>query len=150
MQLRHAIEPLSKQVTIVIGLTVVGFMTFGLTLSFYRNIMFERTLEQLAEENRLIAQGIDDGYQDLEYYRSRQYRDKFAKENLSRLNPGEQVIIINQAATTTHPLEEAGEARQERTDAAWQELLHQMPVKEHWYLYLFRQEKVAQLRATLQ
>ena len=67
---KHDIEPISKQLTIVIGLTVVGFMAFGLALSFYRNILFEKTLEELADQNKHIAMEIEHGDGALEYYPS--------------------------------------------------------------------------------
>lgn len=137
---------MSKQVTIVIGLTVVGFMAFGLALSFYRNILFEKTLEDLEAQNAQIAASIDQGYGDLEYYRSEQFKDKFAKENLSRLNPGEKLIIINQP-----PAPEPGNVVDDiltkaSREAAYFELLKQMPVLEHWKLYLFHRDKIEELK----
>ena len=76
----HHHEPVSKQLTIVVGLTVVGFMAFGLTLSFYRNILFEQTLEEIEAQNEVLRLQIEGGYRDLEYYRSGQYKDKYAKK----------------------------------------------------------------------
>lgn len=149
MPYKQDIEPISKQVTIVIGLTVVGFMAFGLALSFYRNILFEKTLEDLEAQNAQIAASIELGYSDLEYYRSDQFKDKFAKENLSRLNPGEKLIILTQP-----PEPEPGNVvddilDKERREAAYYELLRQMPVSEHWQLYLFHREKIDELKKNL-
>jgi hypothetical protein len=142
------IEPISKQLTIVIGLTVVGFMAFGLALSFYRNILFEKTLEELAVENQAIAEHIEGGYRNLEYYKSDQYRDKFAKENLNRINPGEKVIVITtppSAAPGSSPLTTDAERR----EAAYFELLRQMPVFEHWKLYFFGKETIDEFKRSL-
>lgn len=143
------IEPISKQLTIVIGLTVVGFMAFGLALSFYRNILFEQTLEDIEMQNEAIAASIDEGYRDLEYYRSAQYRDKFAKENMSRVNPGEKLVIITRppAADRTDIVDEILD--RERREAAYQEILRQMPVLEHWKLYLFGRDKIEELKRGL-
>lgn len=143
------LEPISKQLTIVIGLTVVGFMAFGLALSFYRNILFEGTLRELEQQNEEIAKSIVHGYGDLEYYRSDQYKDKYAKENLGRVNPGEKVLIIAQgprdvATGSGDTLEE-----KERQEAAYSEILRQMPVFEHWKLYLFRREQLEEFRKGL-
>lgn len=143
------IEPMSKQLTIVVGLTVVGFMAFGLAISFYRNILFEETLKNMARENRDIAQEIDQGYAELEYIRSAQYKDKFAKENLNRLHPGERMIIITRPAPdpfATHP---EGERTKEKREAAYFELLNQMPVIEHWTLYLFKRRELEALKQSL-
>lgn len=145
----HAIEPLSKQVTIIIGLTVVGFMAFGLILSFYRNILFERTLSELQGENEQIAAGIAEGYQEVEYYRSDQYKDKYAKENLGRLNPGEKVIIITEAPGTPASNPESAEAERLRREAAFEDMLRNMPVLEHWSLYLFHPERLEELKEGL-
>lgn len=143
------IEPISKQLTIVIGLTVVGFMAFGLALSFYRNILFEQTLEDIEAQNEAIAASIERGYRDLEYFRSAQYRDKFAKENMGRLNPGERMILITRPANATEGDIVDELVQKERREAAYDELLRQMPVFEHWKLYLFGREKIEELKKGL-
>ena len=142
----QAIEPISKQLTIFIGLTVVGFMAFGLTLSFYRNILFDRTLTAMEEENTRIAAEIDKGYRDVDYYRSEQYKDKYAKENLGKVNPGEKVLIITQNLDVEPANEEEAISQSEHREAAYLELLRQMPVKDHWNLYLFHPERIEELK----
>lgn len=142
-------EPISKQLTIVIGLTVVGFMAFGLALSFYRNILFEKTLEDLEAQNAAIAQQIEEGYRALEYYRSSQYRDKYAKENLGRVNAGEMTIILNRQARTEQLDTVDDILLKEEREAAFEELLRQMPIIEHWKLYLFHREKIEELKRGL-
>ncbi len=145
-------EPVSKQLTIMIGLTVVGFMAFGLALSFYRNILFEETLQNMQKDNDKIAMNIRQGYGDLEYYQSEQYKDKFAKENLNKVNAGEKMIIVTTprrdpalADTDTTELDK------ERQQAAYFELLSQMPTWEHWNLFLFHKDRIEVLkRAVLQ
>ncbi len=143
------IEPISKQLTIVIGLTVVGFMAFGLALSFYRNILFEKTLEDLQAENNKIADKIQQGYTDLEYYQSTQYKDKFAKENLNRITRGEKMMIINTPAPDPLLATDNTAEDMERRQAAYTELLSQMPVIEHWKLYLFHRDRIADLESAL-
>ena len=142
-------EPISKQLTIVIGLTVVGFMAFGLALSFYRNILFEKTLEDMQAENNKIAEKINEGYDDLEYYESSQYKDKFAKENLNKLNPGEKMLII--ASNTPDPdiPSEDTALDKERREAAYFEFLSQMPVSEHWNIFFFHRDRIDELKQAL-
>lgn len=141
------IGPISKQLTIVVGLTVVGFMAFGLTLSFYRNILFEQQLENIDAQNGQIAQNIENGYQNLKYVLSAQYKDKFAKESLGLINPGEQVLFLSKQHSLL-----PGNAAQDilytaaTKEAAYFELLRQMPVFEHWKLFLFYPEKLKELR----
>jgi len=149
MAYTRATQPVSKQLTIVIGLTVVGFMAFGLALSFYRNILFEQTLSDIENENKRIAGSIELGYGDLEYYRSAQYKDKYAKENLGRLNPGEKLIIITPDPNARQPFAQSGSTEADRLEAAYFELLQQMPVIEHWQLFLFNRDKLAELKKGL-
>jgi len=146
---KHDIEPISKQLTIVIGLTVVGFMAFGLALSFYRNILFEKTLEELADQNKHIAMEIEHGYGDLEYYQSEQYKDKYAKENLGRLNAGEKLMILSQPEKLSFASEEEDTLDRARREAAYDELLRQMPILEHWKLFLFHRENIEELKRGL-
>lgn len=144
------IQPISKQLTIIIGLTVVGFMAFGLALSFYRNILFEQTLVGIQQQNDLIASKIEQGYKDLEYYRSSQYKDKFAKENLGKVNPGERLVYLHEAAkvnTQDKPVDEILDKTQH--EAAFAEYMRQLPVWEHWKLYLFNKDKIEELKRSL-
>lgn len=143
------LEPLSKQLTIVIGLTVVGFMAFGLALSFYRNLLFEQTLEGIAKQNTELRNKIELGYQDLEYYRSAQYKDKYAKENLNLVKPGENVLIITKQPEDPFELSGTQMEPTEQQEAAYFELLRQMPVLEHWKLFLFHKDKINDLKMGL-
>lgn len=147
---RTHLEPMSKQLTIAVGLTVVGFMAFGLALSFYRNALFDQTLQEIREQNGALRDRIAKGYKDLEYYRSSQYKDKYAKENLGRVRPGEKVLIIAEERKN-RAYEDAGEEipMTEQREAAYLELLRQMPVLEHWKLYLFYPERIEDIKRSL-
>ena len=143
------LEPFSKQLTIVVGLTVVGFMAFGLALSFYRNVLFEQTLENISGQNAKLHNELENSQGDLEYYQSFQYKDKYAKENLGRLIAKEKVLIIMEepeqmAAATGEDMPVS-----ERQQAAYEEYLRQLPVIEHWRLYLFRKEDLEKLKRSL-
>lgn len=140
------LEPISKQLTIVIGLTVVGFMAFGLALSFYRNLLFEQTLENMREQNEALQNHIEHGYRTLEYYKSTQYKDKYAKENLGLISPEESALIITDATNTDPILIEKTESSNQQKEAAYFGLLRQMPVLEHWMLYLFHRDKIDEIR----
>lgn len=144
------LEPVSRQLTIVIGLAVVGFMAFGLALSFYRNALFEETLKNIEVQNAELRATIDEGYRSLEYYQSAQYKDKYAKENLGLVQPGEKILIITEPLQVVS-LETASEEEiaTEQQEAMYMELLRQMPVMEHWKLYLFHKEKIENLKYAL-
>lgn len=143
------LEPFSKQLTIVIGLVVVGSMAFGLTVSFYRNVLFEGTLQNIQEQNRRLEEQIELSRHDLEYYRSAQYKDKYAKENFGLLNPGEKVLIITTQPSST--LSPSGDtlAPTEKQKAAFEELLRQIPTIEHWRMYLFHRDRIEALKRRL-
>lgn len=149
MPTKQDIEPISKQLTIVVGLTVVGFMAFGLALSFYRNILFEETLAELERGNSLIAADIEENYRDLEYVRSDLYKDRFAKENLNKINAGENVLIITSPPPLLADSPLTDKKEEERQEAAYAELLRQMPVFEHWKLYLFHRDRIPQIKKAL-
>lgn len=142
----HSAEPLSRQLTIVIGLTVVGFMAFGLALSFYRNVLFESTLDTMRTQNRLMAQQNEDARRELEYLHSVQHKDKYAKENLGRVRPDEKVLIITPPAIAPVFGEELEGVAREQQEERFLELLRQMPVIEHWQLFLFYPKRVEELR----
>ena len=140
------LEPVSKQLTIAVGLTVVGFMAFGLILSYYRNVLFDQTLVDMKGQNNGLRASIEEGYRSLEYYKSSQYKDKYAKENLGLVNPGEKVLIIQKPTVPLNTNEEISEMQKEQREAAFLELLRQMPTFEHWKLYFFGKEKLAGLK----
>ncbi len=140
------LEPVSKQLTILVGLTVVGFMAFGLILSNYRNVLFDQTLDDMKDQNVALKLNIDQGYRDLEYFKSSQYKDKYAKENLGLVNPGEKVLIIQKPQSPQGAPGEISELQKEQREAAFLELLRQMPVLDHWKLYFFERNKLEELR----
>ena len=140
------LEPISKQLTIVVGLTVVGFMAFGLALSYYRNILFDTHLQEIGKQNDDLEQHIGKEQGDLDYYRSAQYKDKYAKETLGKLNPGEKILIITQKTPSMNIDEGPGFTPSEQQQAAYEETLRNMPVYQHWELYLFEREKIDELK----
>jgi len=144
------LEPVSKQLTIVIGLTVVGFMAFGLALSFYKNVLFEKTLEDIGLQNGRLQAEINQSQSNLEYYRSVQYKDKYAKENLGKLNPGEKLLIIAEIPRSALPTPEEAAVLAQRKQDEFEDILRQMPVLEHWNLYLFGKDRLEKLRSGLQ
>ena len=143
------LEPVSKQLTIVIGLTVVGFMAFGLALSFYRNLLFEQTLGEIGMQNNVLRERIAEGHRSLEYFQSSQYKDKYSKENLNLVRPGEKILVITHTAKDPFILSEDNVAELEQQEAKYFELMRQMPVLEHWKLYLFHKDKIEELKMNL-
>ncbi len=143
------LEPLSKQLTIVVGLTVVGFMAFGLALSFYRNVLFEQTMNNLAEQNDKLRNENARSQADLDYFHSNQFKDKYAKESLGKITPGEKELVITNGSdqTASGSLADALEASNQQ--AIYEQYLHDLPVIQHWQLYFFHRDQIDQLRKSL-
>lgn len=143
------LEPVSKQLTIVVGLTVVGFMAFGLALSFYRNVLFDQTLQNIQDQNDELTKELAMSQGDLDYFQSAQFKDKYAKENMNRLSPGENLLIITQATPSAVPTPQEQQTINQKQEAALQDLLNQMPTIEHWRLYLFDRGRLEELKKGL-
>jgi hypothetical protein len=144
------LEPISKQLTIVVGLTVVGFMAFGLALSFYRNVLFQETLLSIEGQNKNLRDQVRESQNELDYYRSAQYKDKFAKENIGRLNPGERVLLITQLTPPPGSVTAVTQEITEDQEAAFEEELRQIPVYLHWRLFLFERDKIEELKRSIE
>ena len=142
---QQEISTFSKRLTILIGLGVVGAMAFGLSISLYRNILFEETLDAFSVRNRNLREQIDLELEELTYYRSVQYRDKYAKENLGRVNPGEKVLILTDRPDIVWTDTDLPNRREGR-DAAYHQYLQKIPVMEHWKLYLFDTQWLEKLK----
>jgi len=125
---------------------VVSAMMFGLSISFYRNLLFEETLKNLSLRNRDLRQQIDDGLDMLAYYRSYQYRDKYAKENLGRVHPGDKVLILTDGESDVTYTEDERDSYLEEKEAAYRQYLENVPVLEHWRMYLFDPKGIQTLR----
>ncbi len=137
--------PFPKQMTIVIGLCVVGLMAFGLALSYYKNILFDQQLLSMQERNIKLRQEITKEYQNFEYLKSQQYKDKYAKESIGLLNPGEKVLIFTRKPQPV-ALATANELTAEEKQAVYEENLRNIRVIDHWQLYLFHREKLEDLK----
>ncbi len=142
----NEVAPIPKQMTIVVGLCVVGLMAFGLALSYYKNILFDRQLVTMQERNTRLRQQISQGYDQLQYLESVQYKDKYAKENFSVLKPGEKVVIINRPLATPSVSKNTSDLTPEEEQAIFEENLRNIRVIDHWKLYLFHNEKVDDLK----
>jgi hypothetical protein len=139
------IAPFPKQMTIVMGLCVVGLMAFGLALSYYKNILFDRQLLSMQERNAKLQADVLGGYRELQYLQSSQYKDKYAKEYFNLLRPGEKVLLIQTPdepvmLSTTHDL------TPEEKEALYEENLRNIRVIDHWKLYLFHRDKIDELK----
>jgi hypothetical protein len=135
--------------TIVVGLCVVGLMAFGLALSYYKNILFDRQLMSMQERNVKLKNEIESGYDQLEYLESTQYKDKYAKENFGVLRVGEKMLVINRPADNMPLGATEAELSPEDRQAIFEENLRSIRVVDHWRLYLFNHDKIDDLKKSI-
>lgn len=139
------VAPIPKQMTIVVGLCVVGLMAFGLALSYYKNVLFDRQLVTMQERNDKLKREISKGYEELQYLQSGQYKDKYAKENFGLLRPDEKVLIIERSDEPL-PLLSESELTPEDRAAIFEENLRNIRIIDHWKLYLFHRRQIDELK----
>ena len=142
------VAPIPKQMTIVLGLCVVGLMAFGLALSYYKNILFDRQLAIMEQRNLRLKDDILGGHKQLQYLQSTQYKDKYAKENFGLLQTGEKLLVINRPTTSDSALGVTTLTPDEE-EAIFEENLRNIRVIDQWKLYLFDREKIQSLRKRL-
>lgn len=134
--------------TIVLGLCVVGLMAFGLALSYYKNILFDRQLAAMEQRNLNLKEDIMNGHRQLQYLESQQYKDKYAKENFGLLQPGEKLLVINRPIAAASALG-AATLTPEEEEAIFEENLRNIRVIDQWKLYLLNRERIQSLRKRL-
>lgn len=83
---------------IIVGFCMIAYMLYGLTLSIYRNYSINTHIEKYEQDNLKIQNELEKKIKSYEYYTSLEYKDKIAKQNLNRINPGEEVIVIPPSA----------------------------------------------------
>ena len=131
--------------TIVVGLCVVGLMAFGLALSYYKNVLFDRQLKSMQERNTKLKNDIASEYAELQYYQSDQYKDKYAKENFNLLRSGEKVLVLQKSDADDVPIAR-NELTPEDREALFEENLRNIRVIDHWKLFLFYRDGIDDLR----
>lgn len=85
---------LSKMV-IIIEFLLVSYLLYSLTKNVYNSYQVDKYIEAFEEENNLIAEENKQKTEDYLYFTSSEYIDKIAKQNLSLVNPGEEVIVLS-------------------------------------------------------
>ena len=76
------------------GFIFFFYMFFALATSIYRDYNLESEIERFEGEINRLAETARQKPEDVAYYASKQYKDRYAKESLNLLNPGEKLIII--------------------------------------------------------
>ena len=87
-------KPFVLQFIIVGGFLVFLYIFFALATAIYRDYKLEVNINNFDDEISNLAAMADQKPKDVEYYQSEAFKDKYAKESLNLLNPGEKLIII--------------------------------------------------------
>lgn len=82
------------QLLIMGGFFFFFYMFFALATSIYRDYKLETDIETFQGEIDDLADRANQKPEDLKYLQSDEYKDRYAKENLNLLNPGEKLIIL--------------------------------------------------------
>jgi hypothetical protein len=89
------------QILIIGGFTFFFYMFFTLAASIYRDYKLESQIQRFEADINDLADLAHQKPEDVEYFASEQYKDRYAKENLNLLNPGEKLIIIPEEKRVT-------------------------------------------------
>ena len=87
-------KPFTFQFIVLGGFIFFFYMFFALATSIYRDYNLESEIERFESEVNRLAEMAQKKPDDVAYYASREYKDRYAKESLNLLNPGEKLIII--------------------------------------------------------
>ena len=102
----------------------------------------------MKEQNEKLRQENVDKHGQLEYVRSEQYKDKYAKQNLNRVNDGEKVLILL-GDNPVVALAESPEDIESEREYLYEQELKDLPVIEHWQMYLFNKELLEEMKESL-
>lgn len=94
------------QAIIIAMFAAVFYMLFLITTSIYKDYKNEEYLAKLEEDSQRILEDNLRKESNFYYYQSAQYKDKYAKEELSKLNPGEQMIVFTKTEENIYSVEE--------------------------------------------
>lgn len=55
---------------------------------------FQERIGKIKEQNDILRKDVEEKKSNFEYFSSVEYKDKYAKMHLDKINPGEQVLIV--------------------------------------------------------
>lgn len=124
-------KPFTLQLVVVGGFLVFMFIFSALAKSVYQDYKLEQDIKAFEEAVNELEVLASQKPKDVEYYQSEEYKDRYAKENLNLINPGERLIII--------PKDEQVVKTQVVTDRFSMNRILQMPNSSQWWEYFFGQ-----------
>lgn len=82
------------RIILIVGFFIVAYMLYNLTVSIYDNYQIEQHIAEFERKNIELENENQKKLEDFQYYTSKEYIEKVAKQNLGLINQGEKVIII--------------------------------------------------------
>lgn len=122
-------KPFLLQLVIVGGFLIFLYIFFALTTSVYRDYKLETNIDKFGQEIERLAEMANQKPKDVLYYKSDEYKDKYAKENLNLLNPGEKLIII--------PQEDQIVKSEVIIEKSYHASVLKLPNRNQWWEYFF-------------
>lgn len=125
-------KPFTAQLIIIGGFILFFYVFFALATQIYRDYRLEKHIGEFEGRIKELAQLARQKPKDVDYFSSPEYKDRYAKENLNLLNPGERVIVI--------PEEEQNVVKGETLDpqaAFASSSLLALPPQIQWWEYFF-------------
>lgn len=122
-------KPFFQQLIIVGGFMAFLYVFFALATSVYRDYKLEVNIDEFKSEIEELARMANQKPKDVAYFQSNQYKDRYAKENLNLLNPGERLIII--------PREDQVVKSEVVPDRFARNNVLELPNRNQWWEYFF-------------
>ncbi len=89
-------KPFTFKLLIMGGLVAFVYVFSALATSIYRDYRLERQIRDFQQKINELDSKAKEKPDTVKFFASAQYRDRYAKENLNLLNPGERLIVIPQ------------------------------------------------------
>lgn len=122
-------KPFVLQLVIVGGFLIFLYIFFALTTSVYRDFQLETNIDKFEDEITRLAEMAQQKPKDVRYFQSEEYKDKYAKESLNLLNPGEKLIII--------PQEDQIVKSEVVVERSYHASVLKLPNRNQWWEYFF-------------
>ena len=122
----------TTRIILIVEFIVAIYMLIALTTSEYNSYKVEKYIQDFESRNQEIALENQQLKNEYDYFTSKQYQEKIAKQNFGLVNPGEQVLIIPEESKITDEEEFQNRIITEKVE--FYESLSN-PIK--WWYYLF-------------
>lgn len=117
-------------VIMVLGVVVFVWIFFQYLKSNYDAYQLEAHIRSFEDRNQNLTDEIQAQQEDYLYYTSEAYLEKYAKSALGMKNPGEEVIVIEDAPVVEQLAEKDENELSTREFAL-------LPNERKWYIYFF-------------